>query len=107
MKPKTDKELKELAKDMVADKIFTTAHVRQGDEHLIGSIFMTLLFMNQKQRDEMQGKGVAVLYEYMSEAGPREMNGYPIFSSMRTMSQEEWGKVWEYHEKIKKALDEV
>jgi len=102
-----DKDLKQLAKDLLADKLFTTCHLRKGDEKLVSSIFMPLMFIDEKQRDEMEAEKVEVLFEYISEANPRSINGYPMFMTMRTMNKEEWEKVIEYHDKMKKALDEV
>jgi len=107
VKIKTDEELKQIAKDLLADKIFTSAHLREGDESLIGSIFMPILFIDQKQRDELEANDVQVLYEYYSESGPRSLNGYPMFMSMKYMTRKEWEKVFNYHEKMKTALDEV
>ena len=104
---RTDEELKQIAKDMLADKIFTNAHIREGDEHLLATIFMPFVFMDEKQRDELEAKGVKVLFEYLSEAGPRAINGYPMFMTCKYMTGEEWDKVYEYYEKMKKAVDEV
>lgn len=102
-----DEDLKQLAKDMLADKLFTTCHLRKGDERLVSSIFMPLLFIDQKQRDEMEAEKVEVLFEYISEANSRSINGYPMFMTMRTMTKEEWDKVNDYYEKMKKLLNEV
>jgi hypothetical protein len=104
---RTEEELKQLAKDLLDDKIFTDAHIREGDDSLLGSIFMPIIFIDQKQRDKMEAECVSVLFEYYSKAGPRSINGYPMFTSMNYMTKDEWEKVFNYHEKMKKALDEV
>ena len=104
---RTDEELKQLAKDMLADKIFTNAHIKKGDESLLGSIFMPIIFMEQKDRDKMEANGICVLFEYYSEASTKSINGYPMFMTMKYMTKDEWEKVYIYHEKMKTALDEV
>jgi len=104
---RTDEELKQLAKDMLADKIFTNAHIREGDDKLLGSIFMPIMLMDQEQRDKLEAENVNLLFEYYTEAGPRSINGYPSFMTMKYMTKDEWEKVYNYHEKMKTALDEV
>jgi hypothetical protein len=99
----TDEELKQLALDIRSGRVFGTWNVREGDERLIGSIFMVLMFMEQKDRDAMKEQGVVHLYEYLSQAGPRAINGYPMFMSMRPLTGEQAGKI----DKIMAALAEA
>ena len=103
---RTDKELKQLAVDMLADKIFTNAHIREGDEKLLGSIFMPIMLIDQKQRDILEAKDVNVLFEYYSESRS-SINGYPVFMTMKYMNNDEWKVVTEYYEKLKAAINEV
>lgn len=35
---------------------------------------------------------IGVLWEWMSKAGPRAINGYPIFMSMRVMHRDDWSR---------------
>lgn len=77
----SEEELRKLAVDYVEGKIFTTFHFHEAEMdrgEMVGLVFMPLL---------LGGVGFAkdawMLYEYYSEAGPRSINGYPIFFSMR------------------------
>lgn len=35
-------------------------------------------------------KDIGLLYEYLDAQGPRSINGYPSFSSLRLMSKSDW-----------------
>lgn len=104
---RTDEELKQLGSDLQSDKIFTTAHIREGDGSLIRSIFMALVFLNEEQTEKLKDDKVEILFEYYHKAGERSINGYPIFMSMQYMTHDEWVKVIEYHDKIKSAIEGI
>lgn len=100
-------ELVKIGKDMAQGLIFTSNHIREHDMQDVASIFMPLLFMDEKTAEEFKQTNPFVLFEYLDKAGPRSMNGYPTFFSMGHMNKEEWGVVWEIYEKTIKALEEV
>lgn len=108
-KEMTDEELKQIAQDMVAGKVFTDRHIQQGMSP--NMVFLPLLFLNEKQVQVFQqgvddGR-VFMIYEYMDKAGPRTMNGMPQFFSYRILNKEQTEKMIDYYEKIKKAIEEV
>lgn len=37
---------------------------------------------------------LGIVWEYLSEALPRSINGYPIFMSCRVMNKSDWNKIW-------------
>lgn len=97
--PKTDQELRQIALDLADGKIFCNRHVPPNDSRMLLSIFMILSLMenaNQWVRD------AGLIYEYLSEAGPRSINGYPMFMSCRKLNIEDTKKMFEYYNEILK-----
>lgn len=97
---KPEVELRQLAIDMAAGRVFTDRHVRKGDQGLLGSIFMPLVLMSDEQRTAIGASNVGMFYEHLSEAAPRCINGYPIFLSMRMLSQHDTKLVIKWHDEI-------
>jgi len=100
---KTDDELKQIAKDAWAGKIFTSNSIPEHDVHLIPSIFMPLMFME----DHESLKDAAYIYAYLDKAGQRCINGYPIFMEFEIMTKDNASKVLEYYNKIKEAMEGI
>jgi|TARA_Y100000034_G_C6910429_1_gene424495 hypothetical protein len=102
MTPRTDKELKELAVDIFENKVFGTWAFRddQEMESLMGMVFMPFLFMSQEDKAKLTAAKVHHIYEYYDQAGPRSINGKPIFMSMRFILDTEWVKIKKYVEKL-------
>jgi hypothetical protein len=104
-----DKELKRLAIDIVEGKVYGTFCMNEYDIELLTAIFMPIFFMDEEQRNELC-KDLAHIYEYIDHAGPRSINGHPMFTSMRTLNKQQWAKVCEYikeYLKIKGAFCSV
>lgn len=104
----TYKEAKKLAMEIYTGSVFTDRHIRSsdhGDPMLMTCIFMPLVFMSKEQIEEM--KDVGMIYEYMSQAGSRSINGYPIFSSFRRLSKQDTDKVMQLYREICQELDDV
>lgn len=83
----SEEELRKLAVDYVEGKIFTTFHFNKHDIEsgdMVGLVFMPLLLGGASFAHDAW-----MLYEYYSEAGPRSINGYPIFFSMRKVIQKD------------------
>lgn len=103
----TREELKQVAMDYVDCKIFTNFHLRPGDEDMIGSVFMPLLFMSLWDYNPDQ---IKLVYEYYDKQEQRSINGYPIFMSMRLMSKEDFEPFKEFvdkYQKVKKEFAEL
>lgn len=84
---KTTDELKVFVRDCCSGHIFTSAQVYQED--LLGLIFMPLLFGSL---ETIELDSIGVFYEYMKKAGPRSINGYPIFHSIHFLNREDWAR---------------
>lgn len=100
MEPLTAEALKTLADDIRAGRIFTSAHIATHD-NVLGLVFMPLAFMSAEDRETLRDVGMA--YEYLDKAGPRCINGYPMFFSVRLLSKEDTEKVFA----IIRAIDEA
>ena len=118
-----DADLKEIAKDIYNNLIFTDRHCR-GSE--LTQRFMCLMFMGpgMSSDDSVEGKRdnkiydilekeieekyyneyinkIGMIFEYYSKAGPMALNGGPMFMSHSTLNKEDAEKVWEYYDKYK------
>jgi hypothetical protein len=94
--PPTDEEKRRLAAALIGNSVFTSLHVPEHDGRMLGSIFMPLMFGAFAGVPEAELERVnPVLYEYLDKAGPRSVNGYPIFFSMHVIAWDEWREVIE------------
>lgn len=87
---KTDEELRQLAVDIIDGKVFTSDMIRETDlSRSLTFVFFPLLFLEQKDKDELIADNAVVFYEYYDKAGLRGMNGYPIFMSFAYLTRDE------------------
>ncbi len=101
---KTREELIKIAKDLKEGKIFCDGHIPEGDERMITSIFMILALADTT---ELMASQPGMIYEYLSEAGPRAVNGYPIFMSMNVLNREDTAEVYGIYNKLIEAEEEL
>lgn len=100
--------LTQLAKDIVGNLVFTDRHIREYDfPTVFGMIFMPVMLgafadTTQEYRDD-----IGMIYEYIDKAGPRSINGYPIFFSMCYINKADAIKVWEKVRVIEEALKAI
>lgn len=100
----TDEEMRKLARDMAMEKVFTNLHVPQEDSHMLKSIFMVAALGGLADVDPQQ---IGMLYEYLDRAGPRGINGYPMFMSLRMVHRDQVDALIERVGEISKRLEEV
>lgn len=100
---RTDQELRRLAMDIHSGKVFGTWCFQSPGEaqNCLVLVFMPLVFMDDKQREEMASQDVAHLFEYLDKAGPGGVNGYPCFTSFQSLCAEEWFRLRNFHEQVK------
>lgn len=101
----TEKEIADLANDMYRGMIFTDRHVQRPED--VPSVFMPLIFMRKEFIEKLKANPPGMIYEYFSEAGPRSINGMPIFWSFRMINIEDTKKVIERYNKIKHAVEDL
>jgi len=102
--PMTDKEVADFAKAIYRNEIFTSWMIRKGDEGLLHMIFMPLIFLDEVQQKELVADKVAHFWAKMSEAGPRSVNGYPIFMSLGSLTQYDSERIIAKYNEIRELL---
>jgi len=104
----SEKELSQLAKDIATNLVFTSDHVRREEwDNILGMVFMPIALGAFSDMTEEAKKDIGMVYEYYDKAGPRSINGYPIFFSFRILNVKDRLIVWEKHEKIRQVLESV
>jgi hypothetical protein len=88
---RTEADLEQLAQDLVAGRIFTSAQVK--DNSLLNMVFMPLALMGKEAMEQFAANEPFVIYEYIDKAGPRGINGYPSFFSFQYLTKGEWETV--------------
>ena len=87
---KTDKELKKIAMGYMEGTVFSDRHIHESDAlGMIPIIFMPIGLMEKKDFQELLDDGMNMIYEEMDKAGPRSVNGYPMFMSFQFLTKEE------------------
>lgn len=106
---KTDKELKQLAKDIYSRNVFTDRHIKTHDKYMLPMIFMPLAMLSSESKTgkNFADSEPAMIYEYMDKAGPNSINGYPTFMSMASINKEEMEKLGIFYDKIVDAMNGI
>ncbi len=102
IKNKEDSELKQIAMDLCDGKIFCDLHLSDRKSNL-PLVFLPIAFGAFK--DEEDVKNIGLVYEYLSEAGPRGINGFPNFTSMRVLNIRDAEIMMTHHDEYKKIKD--
>lgn len=108
-KPPEEKsvDLKKLAVDLYENRIFTDRHlIMDNQAHLLTSVFMPIMFgaFSGKTQEDLKNE-IGMIYEYYDKAGPRSINGYPMFLSLRVITPKETEKMLLYYEEYKKMKE--
>lgn len=98
----SDVQLKKLAIDISDGKVFTDTMIPPDQYQMVSIIFMPLIFLGKEKLEELANT-CGLLYEYYDKAGPRSVNGFPIFFSFNSLNKEDIKKVDEYYKKIEEA----
>jgi hypothetical protein len=81
MKTNTREELKKIAIEVVNGRIFTSLSVDQ--DHLLPLVFMPLALLSKEDSLKLRNLPVedqpGIFYAPLEKAGPRSINGLPIF----------------------------
>lgn len=103
IRDRTADELKQLAIDLKAGWIFTDRNIKAAN--LLSVVFMPLGIMDNDQVESLRSDGVGLIYEYLTKAGPRTINGLPSFFSMELLNQSDATKVFGLVAQLKEAED--
>src|SRR5688500_15846561 len=82
----SSKDMKEFILGVCDGKIFTDRHTRS--DHEIGLVFMVFALSGPDQLG-IDINDVGCVWEWLSEAGPRSINGMPCFFSCRFMNKKD------------------
>lgn len=100
-----DTEISDLALGILKNEIFTDRHIAPDDRHLFASIFMVFAFMDNKERLRLARKSrPGLFYAPMNEAGPRAINGYPMFFSAKMLNEADTDKVWDEYRRLTASI---
>lgn len=100
MTSQQDADLKKLAKDILAGDVFTSVQIR--DPSLLPNIFLPIA-LGALSADDIENFGLA--YEYMNNACPMGINGYPCFMSCRLLNKADAQKLVEMVQLGQAAID--
>jgi hypothetical protein len=110
----SEEQLRKLAQEIVEGKVFTDRDLRRADQEggtMLGMIFMPVLLM---PNSAAYLADAGLLYEYWDQAGPRSVNGYPIFFSVRKIIKKDMPALehyvktfWEMKKELEKKFHEA
>lgn len=101
-------EVSKLAKDIAMDKVFCSFFITEDQQNnLLGMVFMPLLLGGLSHFTKEQIDDIGFVYEYYDKAGPRSINGKPIFFSCGFVSKADAKRIRNKADKIRKLLDEA
>lgn len=101
--PRTSEELKQIALDFVAGKIYTDRQIK--DPNDVPLVFLPLALMSKEDIERTLVKDkVALIFEYMSAASARSAGEHPSFMSFRTVDEDELKKIKGYVDAIRVAV---
>ncbi len=98
---KSVSELKKIAHDIYIGKIFCN---RQVEPSMFGTVFMVWALLDPLEKKKMIDSGMSMVYSDMQDAGPRSVNGYPIFWSMSVLNKQDDRKVYMYYKQIQEKM---
>jgi hypothetical protein len=99
LKPMPRQELVDFVLGVCDGKIFTMHHIPKAQqEGLISMVFMPIALGAFAGYLAGELENVGTIWEYYSQAGPRTINGYPMFMSFHIMLNTDW-------ERALKAID--
>lgn len=100
--PKTEDVLNQLAKDIVAGQVYTDRHLP--DEEAAFMVFMPLALMGDEAMAKFAEQSPGMIYEHLDKAGPRSINGLPVFMSFQYLNVEDAKRVLQKCQKLDKAM---
>ena len=84
------KEIAKLALDTFQGKVFTSDHIELDKQlDMLPLVFLPLGFMDEKGQNELMAKQPSMFYQFLAEAGPTAVNGYPSFMTFNVLNKAE------------------
>ena len=101
----TNEELKQIAMDLYQGKIFTDRHLSKSEDAFL--VFTVLSLGGFSEFSDEDLEDIGLMFEYLDKAGPRSINGYPMFLSLRLLNQHDTKIVFDFYKKIKESFKEI
>ena len=76
------------------------------ESSLLEIVFMPLVLMDQKQKNELYDSQPAMFYSFMEDAFPSCVNGYPVFSTVYSLTNDEAREVHRIYRELQVKLRE-
>lgn len=92
-------QMREVVLGLADSRIFTNHHIPAGQENMVGIIFMPLALGGLIGKTDEELDNIGAVWEYYDKAGPREINGFPVFGSMHFINMADWLKITEAYDK--------
>jgi hypothetical protein len=106
--PRADKYLRELAKRVYLREVFISDFIQWEDyATMLSSVFLPLIFGGVHLYNYLQYNHITCVYEEYDKAGPRGINGYPMFSSCQMLNIDDHKKLLTYLKKYEAAFEAV
>lgn len=102
----TNEQLKEIAIDFYEGKIFSDRHIPEHESSGLAMVFMPIALGAFSAESQEDLEKIGMIYEYMSEAGPRSCNGMPGFFSLRLLNRDQCKIMFEYYNDYRKLREE-
>jgi len=88
-----DADLVKFVLGVCDDKIFTLHHIRESQrEQMAPMVFMPLALGAFTGWHPAELEDIGSIWAYYSEAGPRSINGLPMFMTFRVIVKSDWKK---------------
>lgn len=105
IKDLTDEEVKELAMRMYRGDVFTSDMINPVEfDQVLTMIFMPLIFMGKEHIEQCKAQEVTMFWAEMKDAGPRAINGYPIFTSCSFVKKQDHQRVIDKYRQIQDTM---
>ena len=101
LKNRSDRELKRIAHDIYTGKVFCN---RQVEPSMLSSVFMVWALLNPLEKKEMLDRGMSMMYAEISNAMPRQINGYPVFGEMSVLNKHDDHMVYKHYKDIQETM---
>lgn len=102
---RTPEELKKIVEDLLAQKLFTSLHLK--DLNDLPRVFMPFALGAWSHFTKEAAMDIGMIYESYDQAGPRSINGLPIFTSFKLINTKDASYVFAKYKEIKKAQDDL
>lgn len=100
-------QIGELALGIFTGEILTSSQIPEHDHRLLPMIFMPLAFMSGEAAEDFKAHPPAFVYGRMRDAGPRSINGYPMFLKMGMVYKRDAALIRQKFEALQAAAKEI